>query len=138
VVTWEEFAKRSRWLSELFKLEFIYRNDQPFDQIMLDAMQPLCEMGVIDKSDQGWQVKDIEHAQMLSGALRHLIESYWIAGTTLLKTEIEALDTKVWLNYAREQAELSYLEGELLRTEASATVTLSNAAQWFITQGLVI
>ena len=47
---WCNLAKileKARWLSELLKLEFIYRNDAPFEDIVSDLLERLKSVGVI-------------------------------------------------------------------------------------------
>jgi glycerol-3-phosphate O-acyltransferase len=129
----------ARWLSDLFKLEFIYRNDVSFEEIIGTILTTLTEVGLIERKGALWRISDQmeEEALTLSSALRHLMECYWVAAHTLKATASSPMEAKAWVKTASEQAELAFLQGEIRRKEAASTVTLANALQWFVRQGWV-
>jgi len=133
----------SRWLSELLKLEFIYRNDKPFAQIISELLTTLCAVGLIEEEPGAGEPRYVirqemeEEALTLSSALRHLLECYWVAAHTLKGTAQSPTEAKAWVRMASDQAELAVLHGEIRRAEASSTVTFANALQWFVRQGWV-
>ena len=129
----------ARWLSDLFKLEFIYRNDAPFEEIIGEILKTLTAVGLIERKGSLWRICEEmeEEALTLSSALRHLMECYWVAAHTLKATAKSPMEAKAWVKMASEQAELAFLQGEIRRKEAASTVTLANALQWFVRQGWV-
>ena len=134
---WEILKKETRWVSELFKLEFIYRNDQPFETIIRNVLDHLIEVGIIEEQEGVYKVIMKEEAFTLSSSLRHLFECYWVAAHTLKATINTPIEGKKWVKSAREQADLAFLQGEIRRAEAASSVALTNALQWFVRQGWV-
>lgn len=135
----DRLQREARWLSDLFKLEFIYRNDAPFESIISELLETLTQVGLIERKGTLWRVRDEmeEEALTLSSALRHLMECYWVAAHTLKATAHSPMESKAWIKMASEQAELAFLQGEIRRSEAASTVTLANALLWFVRQGWV-
>jgi len=135
----DRLQREARWLSDLFKLEFIYRNDVSFEEIISEILSTLHEVGLIERKGSLWRVHDEmeEEALTLSSALRHLMECYWVAAHTLKATANSPMESKAWVKRASEQAELAFLQGEIRRPEAASTVTLANALLWFVRQGWV-
>ena len=136
-VKWDEFIKRARWLSELLKLEFIYRNDAPFEEIVTDLLNQLKSVGVIVEERGLLHIGLQEEAILLSSSLRHFLECYWVAAHTLKSTFERPVEGKAWVKSTGEQAELAVLQGEIRRAEAASSVALANALQWFVRQGWV-
>ncbi len=132
-----EFLKKARWLSELLKLEFIYRNDAPFEEIVNDLLERLKSVGVIVEEQDLLYIGLQEEAMLLSSSLRHFLECYWVAAHTLKSTFERPIEGKEWVKSAVEQAGLAALQGEIRRAEAASSVALANALQWFVRQGWV-
>ena len=136
-VSWGEFIRKARWLSELLKLEFIYRNDAPFEEIVSELLERLKSVGVIVEEHGLLHVGLQEEAMLLSSSLRHFLECYWVAAHTLKSTFEAPVEGKAWVKFAGEQAELAALQGEIRRGESASSVALANALQWFVRQGWV-
>ena len=136
-ISWDQLVLKARWLSELLKLEFIYRNDAPFEEIISDLLGQLKGVGVVIEERGLFHVGLQEEAMLLSSTLRHLLECYWVAAHTLKSTFTTPVEGKAWVQSAVEQAELAALQGEIRRAEAASSVMLANALQWFVRQGWV-
>jgi glycerol-3-phosphate O-acyltransferase len=136
-ISWGELLTKARWLSELLKLEFIYRNDAPFEKIVTDLLSHLKAVGVVIEERGLLHVGLQDEAMLLCSSLRHLLECYWVAAHTLKSTFEAPIEGKAWVKSTGEQADLAALQGEIRRAEAASSVSLANALQWFVRQGWV-
>ena len=136
-IGWGELLTKARWLSELLKLEFIYRNDAPFEEIVTDLLGHLKAVGVVVEERGLIYVGLQDEALLLSSSLRHLLECYWVAAHTLKTAISSPVEGKAWVKSAGEQADLAALQGEIRRAEAASSVSLANALRWFVRQGWV-
>ena len=67
----------------------------------------------------------------------HLVEAYWAAADALRTLVAQPMERNQWLEFAREHAEKEFIQGDIRRAEAASTVTLKNALELYLAEGLV-
>lgn len=137
--------ERVRKLSELFKHEFRFRADAPFDVIFEETLQAMKRDGEIDRTVDG-QLDAGDGRDGWSGRtwlrtyvsiLRSFVEGYRIAArglTTLLKGPMSEKDV---LKKSLALGQRMYLSGEIERYEALSKPILQNALAAFKDEGYV-
>jgi glycerol-3-phosphate O-acyltransferase len=134
--------ERVQSLSRLFKLEFMFRADAPFDRIFEDTVTDMAEAGELaidgdalalgpghDGLDgRGW-------ISFYGAVVRNFLEAYRIAGRAVRALVRGALPEKELAQKALRVGEQMFLAGEIERSEAVSQTTLENAFTAFIDQG---
>ncbi len=129
-------------LSRLFKLEFMFRADAPFDQIFDDTLADMIAAGELAEAGdtvtfgpghdgldgRGWITF---HAALV----RNFVESYRIAARTTWALTKGALPEKDLVARALRAGEQMFLSGEIERSEAVNRPALENAFAAFLEQG---
>jgi glycerol-3-phosphate O-acyltransferase len=132
-------------LSRLFKYEFTFRADAPFERIFeeeIAAMEAEGELarvvlkpsegasGVVPKGDDG-RAQLVLYAQIL----QNFVEGYRVAARGLASLLRGALASKDAVKRAITAGERMFLAGELSRREAVSRPLIENAYASFIDQG---
>jgi glycerol-3-phosphate O-acyltransferase len=130
----EAVRDRARWLSRLFKLEFMYRHET-FEAIFQEQIQFL-ERGHMVKVDGDQVAVGAEGEQLafLADLIRAYIESYRVAADTALRAP-SPLDRRGLVKLAMERGRAAFLAGRLALREALSKATLENALVWLQQQG---
>ena len=134
--------ERVQSLSRLFKLEFMFRADAPFEQIFDDTLADMIAAGELaEEGDtvtlgvghdgldgRGWITF---HAALV----RNFVESYRIAARTTRVLTKGALLEKDLVARALRVGEQMFLGGEIERSESVNRPALENAFAAFLEQG---
>jgi glycerol-3-phosphate O-acyltransferase len=129
-------------LSRLFKLEFVYRADAPFDHIFDDTVGAMLAEGELSEDGddlsfgpghdglegRGW-------VTFYAAVLRSFLEGYRIAARSLRALVRAPLTEKELAPRALRVGEQMFLAGEIERSEAVCQTTLENAFSAFVEQG---
>ncbi|AKT37013.1 1-acyl-sn-glycerol-3-phosphate acyltransferase [Chondromyces crocatus] len=137
-----ELEERVRWLSRLFKLEFMFRADAPFEQIFEETTRAMMVDGEIaidadvvrfgvghDGLDgRGW-------VGFYAAVLRNFLEGYRIAARATRVLVQESLPEKELVTRALQVGEQMFLGAEIERSEAVSRPVIENALAAFVEQG---
>jgi len=143
--TTDAVRERVRALSRLFKLEFRFRADQPFEAIFEDTRRRMEEALEIETRD-GRYVPGSGHdgssgrdwLDLYASILVSFLEAYRIAARGLLALERGPLGEKELVKKTLALGNEMFLAGEIERREAVSKPTLRNALQAFAEQGFVL
>ncbi len=124
--------ERVRRLSRLFKYEFMYRADAPFDEIFEDALRGLLDAGEVERFAEHVRPAGGRAGQrlaMYAELLRTYFESYRVAlrGAELLIEE--PLTRKDWLKKTLAIGQRMFLAGEIEHRESLSRPKLETAIQ---------
>jgi glycerol-3-phosphate O-acyltransferase len=136
---------RVLWLSRLFKFEFTFRADAPFERIFDDDLRALEQEGEIARvalkgGDAGIAPNGEdgrEQFTLYGNLVESSVEGYRVAArglTTLLRG---ALPTKDVVKRTITAGERMFLSGEISRREAVTRALIENAFSSFVDQGYV-
>lgn len=135
--------ERAQSLSRLFKLEFMFRADAPFDRIFADTVSDMLAVGEVVEGEgstlafgpghdgldgRGW-------VTFYAGILRPFLEGYRVAARALAALSRGPLGEKDLAQRALRLGERMFLSGEIERSEAVCQSTLENAFAAFVEQG---
>lgn len=135
--TVEALRDRVRWLSRLFKYEFMYRADAPFDVVFGDALASMVAAGEVEwvgdhvRLGEGGRQLDV-YAQML----RSYFEGYLLAARSAAQLEGPE-PRKDFVRKAMGRGQRMYLAGEIEHREAINQLKLESALKSFQDQGWV-
>jgi glycerol-3-phosphate O-acyltransferase len=131
---------RSRWLSRLFKREFMYRPGTTFDAIFDEYCSFLERLGVV-AVDGGTMRAGTEREMLdfLADLTRPYLESYGLAARTLAAADRtgKSLDRRSLVKEALELGRADFLAGKVLLRESLSKATLENAFEWLSQQGAI-
>lgn len=137
-VSYQNLREDTRFLSRLFKREFLYRADSDFDTYFDDALAGLAVRGYLDVHDDGAIVVHApEPVSLLAATLDSFVQAYWIAAQALTDLRQFPLWDKELSNRAMERARRAFLEGRISRAEAASRPTIEAAIAWFVSQGIL-
>jgi len=135
-------------LSRLFKHEFRFRADAPFDQIFEQTLQAqqaageLCQKGDADSKNivageghDGWTGQ--QWLLTYASFLRNFVEGYRIAARGLAVLLEGPLAEKDLVKHALQTGHRMYLAGEIERREAISKLLVSNALAAFFDLGYI-
>ena len=132
-------------LSRLFKYEFSFRADAPFERIFDEEIAAMVADGelarvvpkpgeratsVVPMGDEG-----LEQIQLYARLLENFIEGYRVAARGLTALLRSPLGTKDLVRRAITAGERMFLAGEIARREAISRPLLENAYTSFVDQG---
>jgi glycerol-3-phosphate O-acyltransferase len=136
---------RVLWLSRLFKFEFTFRADAPFERIFDDELRALeqqgelarvalkaGESGIVPNGDEGR-----EQFALYGNLVENSVEGYRIAARGLTALLRGPLPTKDVIKRAITTGERMFLSGEIGRREAVTRALFENAFFSFVDQGYV-
>jgi glycerol-3-phosphate O-acyltransferase len=136
--------ERVRELSRLFKLEFRFRADQPFEAIFAETCRAMAESGELDLREgacvagpghDGWSGR--EWLECYAGILVSFLEAYLVAARALRYLEKGPVGEKELAKRALALGGEMFLAGEIERREAVSKPLLANAFQVFVEHGLL-
>jgi glycerol-3-phosphate O-acyltransferase len=137
-----DVRERARWLSRLFKLEFMYRVGAPFEDVFEEYLAFLVRLGAVTRADgrlgagaEPWIVP------FLAELLRAYLEAYRLAGETALALPGRsggAPDRRALAGEALERGRAALLSGGIAVRESLSKATLENAVEWLVAGRLLV
>jgi glycerol-3-phosphate O-acyltransferase len=135
---------RVQALSRLFKFEFRFRADRPFEKIFDETLAHMLADGElvhesgnlsIGAGRDGWSGHD--WLSLYAALLRNFLEGYWVAARAIAELVKAPLADKELLKRAIALGNRAFLAGELERSEAVSKSILQNAFQAFVDHGFL-
>lgn len=140
-----EVRERVHSLSRLFKLEFMFRADAPFDTIFDEVLSDMQRVGelVVDGElvglgpghegldGRGW-------ITFYAAVMRNFIEGYRVAARTLRLLVRGPMLARDLVQRALRVGEQMFMAGEISRSEAVIQPIFENAFDAFVDQGYLI
>jgi glycerol-3-phosphate O-acyltransferase len=132
-------------LSRLFKVEFRFRADAPFDVILADTLEAMKADGELGEDASGlspgpgrenWSGR--EWLCAYTSILRNFLEGYRVAARSLTELAERPLADKELLRRGLVTGHRMFLEGTIRRWEAVSKPILQNAYAAFADQGYVV
>ena len=128
----------TRFLSRLFKKEFIYRVDSDFDTYFDETLGSLAVRGFLDVLEDSTVVlRNPGGITHLAGLLDSFVQGYWITAKTLLDLRAFPLWQKEFVTRTLERARRAFLEGDITRPESANRTLIETALQWMMEAGVV-
>jgi glycerol-3-phosphate O-acyltransferase len=135
---------RVQALSRLFKFEFRFRADRPFEKIFDETLTQMIADGELLREDSqlrsgpgrdGWSGHD--WLTLYAAVLRNFLEGYWVASRVLGELVKAPLAEKELLKRGLAFGNRAFLAGEIERREAVSKSILANAFQAFVDHGFL-
>lgn len=128
----EALAQDVKFMSRLFKREFLFRADSGFDIYLEDVVASLALLGIVDFDDDAGTVSalDPERVDVLAGLIDSLLESYAVTIRAVADLEETPLPEKELKDRALERVRRAFLEGEISRPEAANQTVVGSAVGW--------
>ena len=135
---------RVQALSRLFKFEFRFRADRPFEKIYEETLARMLEDGELAQESgtlsigpgrDGWS--GLDWLLLYSALLRNFLEGYWVAARSLAELVKAPLAEKELLKRGIALGNRAFLAGELERSEAVSKSILANAYLAFVDHGFL-
>tara|TARA_B100001964_G_scaffold242062_1_gene315902 strand:- start:436 stop:1893 length:1458 start_codon:yes stop_codon:yes gene_type:complete len=137
-VPYNRVRDETRYLSQLFKKEFIFRGDADFEQVFDETLATLVVRGYVNITDAGEvEVLNRDKLTMLSGFLDSFIEAYWTVAHSLRHLQRFPLWSEELKTRALEGTHGAFLEGKISRKEAANKTLISSALQWMEQSGYI-
>lgn len=137
-VDYGQLHNDARFLSRLFKREFLFQVGNTFSTHLDDALATLAVRGFVDVLEDGTvYVRDPATVAHIGALLDNFIEGYWITAQSLADLRQFPLWDKELALRARERARRAYLEGAIRRPEAATRSLIDSALEWMIETGVI-
>lgn len=139
-----EARERAKWLSRLFKLEFMYRVGATFDDIFDQNVAFLVRVGAVSREPGLLRPgPEPETLAFLCAFMRPYMEAYRLAAATALAllgpgpARGPSPDRRAFVREALERGRAAFLSGEILHRESLSKATLENAVEWLVGQRIL-
>jgi glycerol-3-phosphate O-acyltransferase len=134
-----EVRERARWLSRLFKLEFMYRVGASADDIFGENLDFLVRVGALAREGERLRPGSEPWAlDFLAELVRSYLESYRLTAETALAlrsdTRSRVVDRQTLVREALDRGRAAFLSGRLALRESLSKATVENAAEWLVAQ----
>jgi glycerol-3-phosphate O-acyltransferase len=135
---------RVQALSRLFKFEFRFRADRPFEKIFDETLAAMLEDGELQHENgvlsigpgrDGWS--GLDWLMLYGAVLRNFLEGYWVAARVLAELVKAPLAEKELLKRGIALGNRAFLAGEIERSEAVSKSIFANAFQAFVDHGFL-
>lgn len=129
-ITTDELKEDVRFLSKLFKYEFIYRENYNFDENFNNVLKFFLEEGVIFKNEDGFEMKNEGGEEVLgyfANVISNFIESYLIVVDSVLSMSSNLFEEKEIIKLSKRLGERLFHRGEILLSESISMINFSNA-----------
>ncbi|MEE8408787.1 MAG: 1-acyl-sn-glycerol-3-phosphate acyltransferase [Myxococcota bacterium] len=137
-IAYRDVFEDSRFLSRLFKREFLFRVGTSFQTLFDESLATLAVRGMLDVSEDGSiEVREPDAVTHLAGLLDCFVEGYWVAATTATELRSFPLWRKELSLRAMERARRAFLEGEIRRPESAGRTLTETAIAWMVATGVV-
>ncbi|MEK7704602.1 MAG: 1-acyl-sn-glycerol-3-phosphate acyltransferase, partial [Myxococcota bacterium] len=128
----------SRFLSRLFKHEFVYRADADFATHFDEAIGSLAVRGYLDVHEDGHlELRNTEALTLLASLVDSFVEAYWMVATTLRDLRSFPLWDRELIARAGEHAQRAFLVGDIGCAEAASTTLIGSAVGWMVDSGVL-
>jgi glycerol-3-phosphate O-acyltransferase len=137
-IAFATLKERVQALSRLFKYEFQFRADAPFDQIFAEVIAEMAKDGEIARVGDTVVMGGREgraRVELYAGALESFVEGYRVAARGLGALVRGPLAQKDLVKKALTSGQRMFLAGEIQRREAVSRPTVENAIAAFVDQG---
>jgi glycerol-3-phosphate O-acyltransferase len=135
----EPLRERVRALSRLFKYEFQFRADAPFEQIFEETISAMVADGELSRKGETIDVANGEDARanivLYAQVVRNFIEGYRVAARGLAPLLKGQLAPKEIVKRTLTLGDRMFLAGEIERREAVSRPLFENAHGAFVDQG---
>jgi glycerol-3-phosphate O-acyltransferase len=135
----EPLRERVRALSRLFKYEFQFRADAPFEQIFDETLATMIAAGELTRSGDAIDLAAGADARanvvLYAEILRNFVEGYRIAARGLASLLKGPLPPKDLVKRTLTIGDRMFLAGEVVRREAVSRLLFENAHGAFVDQG---
>ncbi len=124
----KELRAQVRWLSRLFKYEFMYRADAPYDAIFGDALAAM-----VSDDEIAWNGDEVrrgeagKHLEVYASMIRSYFEAYLLAVRATNLLDEAPMDRKDWVGRALALGQRMYLAGEIELRESISKPKIDNA-----------
>jgi glycerol-3-phosphate O-acyltransferase len=136
--SYKDVADDCRFLSRLFKREFLWRADSTFETYFDDTLAALAVRGLIDVHEDGRiTVREPAPIALLAGILDSFVEAYWATAITLNDLRKFPLWQRELVTRGMERARRAFLEGQISRPEAAGRLLIEGAVAWMVDAGVV-
>jgi glycerol-3-phosphate O-acyltransferase len=143
--TIDEVRERVRALSRLFKFEFRFRADQPFEAIFEATLRSMIDAGELDEAGGRLQPNDGKPdaarratLECYASLLSSFVEGYRAAASALMHLEKGGLGEKELVKKALSVGRQLLAEGVIERPEAVSKPMIQNAFQAFVDHGYLL
>lgn len=130
---WEDI----RFLSRLFKIEFLFPVGVDFDTVCNQTLAMLEAQGFIRCDGDAIHIHNELAMGLLAGLLDNFIESYWSTACVLRELRTFPLWQKELISRALESTRRAFLEGTISRPESASRTLIENALAWCAQQGFI-
>ncbi len=134
----DEVRDDVRWLSRLFRLEFMYPVGSTLDAVFREKLDQLVQLGAVSEAD-GLVRPGPERPRLdfLADLTRPYLEAYRVAGEAVQSAGLagSVVDRKALVKQALERGHAEFLSGHVLMRESISKATLENAMEWIGSQG---
>jgi glycerol-3-phosphate O-acyltransferase len=128
-----DLSERIRFLSRLFKFEFLFRSTKHFEKTVRKALDDLKAENVV--SEDNGQILKVEEAEekrkLFYSILEHFVESYWLLAKHLVFLLKDKPHEKEFLSRTLQMGDRLFAHGELMLNESLNRVVLKNALKYF-------
>jgi glycerol-3-phosphate O-acyltransferase len=136
----EDVRAGARWLSRLFKLEFMYRVGATFDQVFDENAQFLRRTGAMEEESGRLRAgRERDALAFFAELTRPYAEAYLVTAEALLASGRDGpgavLERRTIVRAALEHGRAAYATGRIALRESLSNATLANAVEWFVQQG---
>jgi glycerol-3-phosphate O-acyltransferase len=134
----DEVRDDVRWLSRLFRLEFMYPVGATFDSVFQSRLDALVGLdAVVESAGVVRPGPARTRLDFLADLTRPYLEAYRIAGETVRSAGLSGAtaDRKALVKQALERGRAEFLSGTVLMRESVSKATLENAMEWLGSQG---
>ena len=137
----EIVKERTRFLTDLFDLEFIGSPLVDFESAFNDVVETFDGMGYLKKTSEGFflRTEKSEHTlPFFKHLLLNFLESYWVVASSLVYLLNKRVNERKFLKKIMEDGKKMALIGELEYSEAYSKTNFQNAILYFERRGVII
>ncbi|MCP4503086.1 MAG: hypothetical protein GY822_24375 [Deltaproteobacteria bacterium] len=135
----DEVKHRAFLLSRLFKFEFIYQANLPFEQLFARTVSRTSAYNLIESNGEAITVRDNGRAKGLvefaANTIAHLVDAYRLVLQALPDEASNAESRKALVLAVLERARAGTLSGELVCAEAASKINIENAISLVVELG---
>jgi glycerol-3-phosphate O-acyltransferase len=137
--------EHAKWLSRLFKLEFLYRVGATFDEIFDENASFLVRVGAAVR--EGGRLRPGPEADpllFLGELVRAYCEAYRLTAATALALlgpdapRHAGIDRRALVKEALERGRGAFLSGQIVLRESLSKATIENAVEWLVGQRILV
>jgi glycerol-3-phosphate O-acyltransferase len=134
----DEVRDDVRWLSRLFRLEFMYPVGATLDAIFREKLDLLVQLGAVREEDGRVRTgPERSRLDFLADLTRPYLEAYRVAAEAVRSAGLAeaVVERKGLVKQALERGRAEFLSGHVLMRESISKATQENAMEWLGSQG---